>query len=121
LAGRAAIYRQAKCVVFASPTGIVPPDILLAAQAGAAVIWRRHGVDERPGGLATLLQPGKEAIIFAANDRLPQTIQKLLTNPEAWRAVTCQASLRCRAEHAPTHALEAFQAIATSFSKDRIA
>lgn len=121
LAGRAAIYRQAKCVVFASPTGIVPPDVLLAAQAGAAVIWRRHRVDERPGGLATLLQPGKEAIIFAANDRLPQALQKLLAKPETWHAITGQASLRCQSEHLPTHALEAFQAVATSFFTDRTA
>jgi quercetin dioxygenase-like cupin family protein len=41
-------------------TGAKTGEALLAAGAGAVVLWRQHPLDSSPGGLATLLKPGEE-------------------------------------------------------------
>jgi glycosyltransferase involved in cell wall biosynthesis len=115
LADRAAIYRQAKCVLFASPTGVVPADVLLAAAAGAVVIWRKHPLDTRPGGLANLLKPGEQAVVYAANRDLPRLVSSLLADAAAWRKITTAARQRCRTDHTPARAIALVKAAATSF------
>ena len=70
LSSRSAIYRQAKCVVFAEPTGIVPADVLVAVRQvelrsnsriePLALLELRAGLRELAFGrqLATLLEHG---------------------------------------------------------------
>lgn len=113
-AGRLAIYRRAKCVLVLSTTGLAGWDVLLAAGAGAAVVWRTHPADRLPGGINTLLEPSREFIAFQRNPDATGTIRKLLGSPEAWRSLVTSVWDRCRRQHSPAAALAGVQAVATS-------
>ncbi|MBI4580421.1 MAG: glycosyltransferase, partial [Planctomycetes bacterium] len=113
------LYRLAKCVLFAHPRGVAPPDLLLAANAGAAVAWRAHPRDHQPGGAATLLEPGRESIVFSSHSSLPARLKRLLSSPETWRNQVHQAADRCRRDHSAAAALAAIQAVATSCAAAR--
>jgi len=115
LPGRLEIYRQAKCVVFANPLGVVSPDVLVAAGAGAAVLWRGHPRDSTVGGFAGLLEPDSEAMVFRRNQNLSRAARQVLEHPERWRNLVSRARARCRFDHSPAAAWAAVQADATSF------
>lgn len=116
LADRLDGYRRAKCVVFASTTGVVWPDVLLAVEAGAVVFWRAHPRDNAPGGLASLLAPDQEAIVFDRLAGLPKRCQRLLADPDRWGRIAAAGRQRCRSEHLPAAALPHLARIAQGFS-----
>lgn len=112
LAERIQVWRRAKCALFASTTGGVPPDVLLAARAGTAVIWRAHPKDDAPGGFSTLLTPESQAAVFQRNRNATEKIARLLNETEKWRQLVTSAVERCRTEHTPNAALARIRAIA---------
>lgn len=105
LVERQAICRQAKCALFAHPGGWLGPDLLLAAGSGAAVVWRSHPHDAKPGGFHALLEPGREAVAFDRNRQAAATIAKLLASPDQWRSYVTAAMEACRARHTGAAAL----------------
>lgn len=113
-ADRLRIYLQAKSALFASPTGIVPSDVLIAAAAGAAVTWRAHPRDRQPGGFATLLAPRTQSIVFDRNQAAPAPVGRLLASADQWRKLVTAARDRCKSDHSPQAALAHLRAAASS-------
>ncbi|HOA75867.1 MAG TPA: glycosyltransferase [Phycisphaerae bacterium] len=107
-ADRVPLYQQAKCALFASATGIVTADVLAAAAAGAAILWRAHPRDSRPGGFATILDPRQEATRFDRNKSVVSLCRRLLASADEWRTIVTAARHRCQSEHVPEVALAKF-------------
>lgn len=112
LADRIQVWQRAKCALFVSTTGGVAPDVLLAACAGAAVLWRAHPKDDAQGGFSTLLTPGSQAVVFERNRNATEKIVRLLDETEKWREIVTSAIERCRTDHAPNAALARIRVIA---------
>jgi len=92
----------------------VPADVLLAAAAGAVVVWRKHRQDSQLGGFSTLLKPTEQAVVYTANRDLPRLIRSILTDGAAWRKIVTAARQRCQTDHHPSDAIAKFKAAVAS-------
>ncbi len=114
LAERGRLLARARLFIHADPTGEVPPEVLLAAAAGAVVVARAHPTDDQPGGLGTLLAVSSEVVTFRGLGELVSIIRRLLANPQHCQALADRARARVLADHLPAHRLEALIAAASS-------
>jgi hypothetical protein len=116
IAAREAAIRQSKVLVHADLAGEVRPGALLAAGSGTVVVGRRHPADALAGGLATLLEPGRQAAVFSTAREMVQTIQTLISDEHWRREIAVAARRRCLQDHHPRAALERLRAAASSVS-----
>jgi hypothetical protein len=115
LAERWQILRRAKLVLHADVTGEVSSTVLLAAAAGSVLVARSHPRDTGPGGLATLLEPGREMVTFSRVRDLIAVLRGLLQDGDRRREIADRAAARCRAEHLAKLRLASLGAGASSF------
>ena len=80
---------------------------LLSAGSGAVLLARAEPHDKQPGGLATLLEPGKEMLVFTSGRELVTQIRRLLSDTALRAQVAARAVARCRGEHSPSARLQA--------------
>lgn len=109
------ILRQSKLCLYADVTGEVSSSALLAAAAGSVLVARSHPRDAEPGGLATLLKPDRDMVLFARIEDLIATLRRLLKNSDFRRKIADAAADRCQSEHLPGPRLASLSASATSF------
>jgi len=115
-AERARIMRQARIVIYADVAGQVTSVPLLAAGSGSVLIARAHPRDTEPGGLHTLLQPGREMLSFSHARELLGHVGQLLGDEPRRRAMADRAYQRCRSDHGPSVRLAALRIAASSLS-----
>ena len=96
-----ALLRRVKVLVYADVTGTVTHLPLLAAASGAVLVARSHRRDRWQGGLATLLEPGKEMADFSTSRELIQVVGRLLGQPEYRAGIASAALHRCKQSHTP--------------------
>jgi len=113
------VFRRAKVVVLGDVTGEVSWLPLLAAGSGAVVVARSHPRDTQPGGLATLLAPGKEMVAYQYARELLTIIRQLISNTAVRREIATSAIARCRSDHTPARRLDALQTAANSYISSR--
>jgi hypothetical protein len=114
LADSQSLLRQAKVVVYADVAGEVSLVPLLAAGNGAALLAKAHPRDTRPGGLATLLKPGKEIHTFHTGKEFLTVLRLLLADANRRKPLADAARARCLAEHMPDRRLRTLLTAATS-------
>jgi len=99
LSAQHAVLGRAKVLLYADVTGEVTPLPLLAAGAGAVVLARAHPRDRQPGGLAELLEPGKEMLVFSGIRGLISALRRVLEQAEYRQCLASAALARCRDAH----------------------
>jgi len=112
LAAQFALLRRAKTLVYADVTGTVTHVPLLAAAAGAVVVTRSNRRDRRSGGLATLLEPGREMAAFSERRALISVLGRLLRSPAERARIAAAARHRCLEAHSPSARWRALREIA---------
>ncbi|HSW45282.1 MAG TPA: glycosyltransferase [Phycisphaerae bacterium] len=115
-AGLREVFRQSKLVVWANVTGEVSLVPLMAAGSGAVVLAKSHPRDAQPGGLITMLEPGKEMLSFNLARELVAAIRQLLARVEMRARLVSAARSRCLSDHLPQHRIKAIQIAASSYS-----
>ncbi len=116
IARRGEIMSASKMVVHADVTGQATGEALLAAGSGAVLVARIHPRDDQAGGLHTLLEPGREMLVFCNARELADQVGGLLQDEPRRRAIADRARCRCQADHTPAARLQQLRAVASSFS-----
>ena len=106
LAERAAICRRARVVVHIDPSGSANVLALLAAGCGAVLLTRAEPHHRLAGGLATLLEPGKEMLTFTSARELLTQVRRLLSDANVRKQIADRAAARCLTEHSPAARLK---------------
>lgn len=109
------LFSRVKLVVFCDVTGEVTMLALMAAAAGAVVVWRAHSRDVQPGGIAMLLEPDKEMFSFRYARDLTNAVRRLVASAGDRCAMASAAQARCQATHMPKDRLKALEIAASSY------
>ncbi|GMU19964.1 MAG: hypothetical protein AMXMBFR13_00650 [Phycisphaerae bacterium] len=91
----------------ADVTGASSAPMLTAATCGCVVLARHHPWDTEPGGVHTLLHPGREMIVFRTASELTTAVHELLSQPERRRKIATRSQSRCRRDHTLARRFEA--------------
>ncbi len=119
LAQQQTLAARCRVWVHAALRGTVTTATLTAAGAGAVVIARRHPGDTAPGGLATLLETGRQYVPFDTATTLVREVHRLLADEPARRRISAAAAERCRCDHTPAQRLRCLVSAVTSYSRSR--
>ncbi|MBN1343758.1 MAG: glycosyltransferase family 1 protein [Phycisphaerae bacterium] len=107
---RSRVHSRAKVVLHVDIAGDVTPELLDAAACGAVLVVRAHPNDQKPGGLAQVLEPGREVLTFSRHSELIGHVKRLLADEAERRAIADRARARIAENHTMAHRLRAIRA-----------
>jgi len=96
---RATVYASASITLHVDITGNASAELLTAAAAGPVVIARAHPTDTDSNGLAQLLEPGRELLIFKRHSELIGHLKRLLDDESARREMADRARSKLTEQH----------------------
>ncbi len=102
----AGLCARARMVLYVDVTGNVATDLLVAAASGAVVLARAHPTDQGPTGLASLLAPGRDLLIFRRHSEAVHHVKRLLGDESARRAMAERTRSLIAEHHTMRHRLE---------------
>jgi hypothetical protein len=111
---RTTIAAASEMVLHLDLSGRHTADALNAAGCGATLLVRQSADEAKPGGIATLLEPGAEYVPFRTARELIESIKRLRREPGLRRRIAAAGRERCRRDHTPAQRLRALNAILTS-------
>ncbi len=105
-----------RLVVHVDPSGQASREVFHAAAAGRPVLYRKHPFDAEPGGMATLLTEGVEALAYEQAREVATLAKRLLNDKPAAARLAAAAQQRTRTDHTLAHRLCKLREIALKAS-----
>jgi hypothetical protein len=112
----ATLCRRAKVVIHIDPSNAATSQALIAAGSGAVLLARAESHHRQPGGLATLLEPGTDMLVFSSTREMLTQARRLVSDASLRAQIAARAVARCHAEHGVSARLRTLLSVLASSS-----